>query len=304
MSRYYIEDLKVGMSNGGMACGPVPGVTVGAVKFRKDDLNPKWLYCIEAYGFPEYYLTDEDLLETIIDVENDSEDDHDEFREKLEACKIEEFDGVYLDSFVIEDEGNPAVPLLRCLIAIMCCPIEVEDDLKSTVIGKDINDVYDDFQCNDIDESSYYLCFSSDNAVTDKEQLYKRRLAAESRVDEFEDTYLQLLKQKCEDEDAYQNWKAEYITQRYDVLKDVPFATCSYLVAGVEDGVVILPKCQLDIFRAMIDGMGAGFMGEPEDASEDDVRTYIGSHAYPLKNGNYVISLVLSLPVPMSKHME
>ena len=124
-TRYYILNVKCGVSDGGMACGPVQGVVTGAVQFRKDDDNPMWLTLSDAEGLANFYLTSEDVYDRIL------EEDDDEFFDELnDKYFITEFDGISFgdegdfDEILQDIEANqdkPAANLVLYLIAIVRC---------------------------------------------------------------------------------------------------------------------------------------------------------------------------------------
>ena len=124
MKRYFIEEAKCGVTEGGMACGPVPGNVVAAVRFREGEKS-QWISLMEIDGsFPAVYLSDQDMYDDLL--RDDVEDE--EFFEHLEEQRIEDFEGItfgedYSDIFMSmeDDPENPAIPLIRYLIALVRC---------------------------------------------------------------------------------------------------------------------------------------------------------------------------------------
>ena len=101
MSRVFVECVKCGVADGGMACGPVEGAVNTSVKFTKDGVT-KWLTNSEFTGIPNFYLTDEDIFDRLMEQDFDDQ----EFTDLLEASYIEEFEGIALGEY---DELEEAI---------------------------------------------------------------------------------------------------------------------------------------------------------------------------------------------------
>ena len=138
MKRYYIEEAKCGITEGGMACGPVPGNVVVTVKF-KEGSKVQWINLVDVGGILNVCLSDKDIHDALIE-----EDFDDEFLEYIDDHCIDEFNGLelgteygdWLDS-IEEDPENPAVQLIRLLIALaLCKPGEPEAELIKMAKGK------------------------------------------------------------------------------------------------------------------------------------------------------------------------
>ena len=66
MSRYFIKDAKCGYDTCFDCCGPHTTVA-SAIKYKTDDGETGWMYCIQAGGIePMIALHDEDVYEDII----------------------------------------------------------------------------------------------------------------------------------------------------------------------------------------------------------------------------------------------
>ena len=132
MKRYFIEEAKCGVTKGGMACGPDLADVVAAVKFNTG-ADPQWISLVEVEGgIPCAYLSDKDIYE---DLQKDVMEDE-EFIEYLQGYSINDFNGItlngdYFGTFMIidEDPENPAVPLVRYLIALVRCGWEDLEEL-------------------------------------------------------------------------------------------------------------------------------------------------------------------------------
>ena len=154
MKRYIIEDAKCGIPEGGVACGPADGNVVATVRFR-DGGKSRWISLVDVEGIPNVYLSDRDMHEELVkeDLENA------EFTAYREEHFIGEFGGIvlgpdYADTFesIAEDPENPAVPLIRYLIALVRCDEDEVDDLIAGAAGRyadeleiPVSDVEEDF---------------------------------------------------------------------------------------------------------------------------------------------------------------
>lgn len=67
MAKHLIEDIKVGVSAGGMACGPVPGCVVTEITLRDTGDNSVVYYGMtEVEGTEVHLKSDESIYETQI----------------------------------------------------------------------------------------------------------------------------------------------------------------------------------------------------------------------------------------------
>ena len=92
MSGMIIEEAKCGVADGGVACGPVPGPVVGAVRFS-DGESSQWLYLVEIEDIPSFYLAEEDIYDKLID-----NSFGEEFNASLNEHRLPEFFGIELSS--------------------------------------------------------------------------------------------------------------------------------------------------------------------------------------------------------------
>ena len=142
MKRYFIEEAKCGVSEGGIACGPVGGSVVTTVKFN-DGEKTGWLSLVEVEGIPNFLLSDRDIHEDLIEEDYDDK----EFWDYTLEINIGEFDGIelgeYEDIFAsfADNPENPAVPLVRYMITLTRCPMEEATELLALVKGKFIDEV-------------------------------------------------------------------------------------------------------------------------------------------------------------------
>ena len=308
MKRYYIEEAKCGMTDGGMACGPADGSIVVTVKF-KEGHKTQYLSMVEVQGFPNFYLTNLDVFDDL--VKEDFEDE--EFQKIMDASYITDFDGVeiggeYADVFdgIHNSLNNPAVPLLRYIIALIRCPIEDTEDLIQKAAGRyvdeievplsDIEEEYmEDWEDDEEEDSEEFEEDEFDIELPedlDRESLYRIRLSLETDIETdsvFHDLDVQVLKEqearldavlaRCEDEDDYEEWKQTYIESEYESLKDRKFLTYSYLFAGIGQYKQTIPEEQKESFLCWIQGNGSAFCDSGRVASEEEIKHYIAMTA-------------------------
>ena len=138
MNRYFIENVRCDISGFGISCGRIVGHPVVTVKFR-DAEKTQWLSLVEVEGIPNAFLLDKDLHDFIVkeDFEND------ELWEYLNENEIGEFNGIalggdysYTFKSIAADPDNPAVPLLRYIIAVIRCNVLDVDELIHMATGK------------------------------------------------------------------------------------------------------------------------------------------------------------------------
>ena len=164
MKRYLIETAKCDVTEGGMACGPIPGNVVATVQF-KEDQKSQWLSLVEVMGIPNVYLTDQDIFDKLL-----AEDpDDDEFIEYANQHQIWDFNGIKfaedynatLSSFE-EKPDNPAIPLIRYLLSQVRCDWDDMGDIIKTASGKyadelsiptiDLEEDYEDEEDDDTED--------------------------------------------------------------------------------------------------------------------------------------------------------
>ena len=287
MSRYHVEKLHVAELDEIAAYEDAPEATISSVKYRKDAGRPKWAHCVVEGEASSFYLSERNLMPSIVSAYGGRA----KARETLEASRIEEFEGVRLESARVSDDGNPAVPLVRLLVGVAFCPREFADEIEEVAVGRYVDETYDgSLEDYVVPGRDYYLCFES--AVNRKKKLreYEARLVAESREDEFGASFVKRCRERCEDEDDYQEWKAEYVAKRLEALKGVPFRRFRYRVESVRSGFeyddwVILPASEVEGFKSLAED-DAEFPYEPEEATEEDVRRYVGATARTLNGGD------------------
>lgn len=140
MGKYLVSEVKCGVSEGGVACGPGSGSVVVSVNVTEGDKS-FWLSNAEVTGIPNFYLTDQDIYEKLVN------DDDEDFYEKLEEKFIKEFDGIALGEYddifasIRKNVGNPAVSLIRYIILLTRCSMDEVEDIVAMAKGKYVDDI-------------------------------------------------------------------------------------------------------------------------------------------------------------------
>ena len=300
MKRYFIETAKCGITEGGMACGPVSGNVVVTVQF-KEGSTTQWLSLVEVDGIPNVYLSDKDIHDALVAEDFDDE----EFTAYMDEHYINEFDGIAFDAdysttfeSIADDPENPAAPLIRYLITLVRCDMDDVEGLVQMASGKyadelDIpaSDVEEEFmdEYEDEDDEDIEVDLPED---LDKETLYRMRLALETDVDtesvfhdlddeafDAEKAKLDAVKERCDDEADFQAWKKDYITSEYEKVQGKKFLVCSYLFAGIGQYEAIIPAEQKESFICWINGNGSAFFGGERAATEDEIKKYLALQA-------------------------
>ena len=138
MKRFLIEDVRVGISQGGIACGPVPGNVIGEIVLRDEDGKATYHCMAEVSGTLNFYESEASLYQGQIDENFDNA----EFADLLESSFTEGYDN-YSDFY---EEINAMQPLsviarIRKYLTYMVRADWPEiDSLKADTIGKLISD--------------------------------------------------------------------------------------------------------------------------------------------------------------------
>ncbi len=139
MKSFLIEDVRVGISKGGIACGPVPGNVIGEIVLRDEDGKATYHCMAEVSGTLNFYESEASLYQGQIDEDFDNA----EFADLLESSFTEGYDNYY-DFY---EEVNAMQPLsvtarIRKYLAYMVrADLPEIDSLKADTIGKLISDI-------------------------------------------------------------------------------------------------------------------------------------------------------------------
>ena len=141
MGKYYVDEVKYGLEGGGMACGPIGENVISSVKVT-DCSKSFWLTNVEVTGIPSFYLSEDEIFDRLVDACED-----DDFLEYLDQCFINSFEGIKLGEYgdiyksIKQNEGNPAVSLIRYIILLTRCSMEEEDGIIALAKGKFVDEL-------------------------------------------------------------------------------------------------------------------------------------------------------------------
>lgn len=139
MKRFLIEDVRVGISKGGMACGPVPGNVIGEIALCNEDRETSYYCMAEVSGTLNFYESRSSLYQGQIEEDFDNS----EFADLMESSFTEGYDSYY-DFY---EEVNSLQPLSvtarirKYLAYIVRADWPEIDHLKKDTIGKIISDI-------------------------------------------------------------------------------------------------------------------------------------------------------------------
>ena len=137
MKKLLIEDIKVGVSAGGMACGPVPGHVVAEIRLRDmEDGTVTYHSAAEVEGMPIFFKTsvstfdtqindssaDEEAWDVVMDGEDGNYDSYYAFYEDMENC----------------DETHKLI--LKYLAYLVCADWDETERFKAETLGKCLGD--------------------------------------------------------------------------------------------------------------------------------------------------------------------
>ena len=137
MKRFLIEEAKCGVAD---SC-PMVGIVITSVKFN-DGGSSKWLNLAEVDGIPCFYLTENEVYDTLI-----ANEWGDEFQETLDNSYIEEFEGIVFGEYeemfdsIYEDLDNPAASFIRYIIALTRCDLKDVKKLVKRAVGKYVDEI-------------------------------------------------------------------------------------------------------------------------------------------------------------------
>ena len=166
MKKLFVEDVKVGVSKGGMACGPVSGSVVAEVCIRDlEEKTVKYFSLSEVEGIPNFFETDDSTYDRQIE-----EVDDEEFWEMLSAHAVDGFSD-YVDVFENQEDMELHDPdhllIWKYLVYMVRADWDEIEELKAESVGKCLGDF--------------------EIPVSDVEQEYLDDMADEEPEDETED---------------------------------------------------------------------------------------------------------------------
>lgn len=157
MKKLFVEDVRIGESEGGIACGPCGGSLVVEVRFHDEDGKVFYISNNEYEGIPNFFMTDESAFDRMIEEDFDNEK---EFFDRLAnewAMNVGEYEDLF------SDQDPDWFDAYRYVIYLTrCANEEVEPFIKATV-GKwlhecdipasDVEEEYNEDYCDEDDEN-------------------------------------------------------------------------------------------------------------------------------------------------------
>lgn len=286
MTRYFIESIKCDAKS----MGPMPGVVVAEAYVRKEDGTHFYASLSEFDGMPNFFITDESTFDEQVDNTFDSD-----YADFLTAHSIEV--GEYSELHDYEDEEW--YDLYRYLVYIVRADWDDCNSFMKKTEGKwldeidipmsDIEDemLEDEEDDEDDDDDETFVVPTDSNDIFKLRLMYETSLSIDSvyrnldsSVDRDMKKKLSILINACPpDANVYTAWKENYIQNEYERLKNKKFLKCNYMFAGIGGYEDVFPEEMWESFCCWIDGNGSAFRGEPEPATEKDVKQYIALHA-------------------------
>lgn len=132
MKKIIIEDVKVGVSKGGMACGPVSGHVVAEARIRKAGNKISYYGLVEVGGTADFYESPESQYD--IEINEEYSDDY-EFPAAEGFGDYNEFFEEY-DDMMKEDKAHAL--LLKYLVSLVRLDWDDVETLKADSVGKTV----------------------------------------------------------------------------------------------------------------------------------------------------------------------
>ena len=85
---------------------------------------------------------------------------------------------------------------------------------------------------------------------------------------------------KKSEEKEYQKWKKESLDEEYEKAKETEWVTVPYSLAGMGQYSETMEKSEVKSFEAWIKDNGSAVMGEPEKATEEEIKTVLAKRAH------------------------
>ena len=139
MKRFFVEDVRVGISKGGIACGPVPGNVIGEIVLRNENGKAAYHCMAEVAGTLNFYESESSIYQGQIDENFDNA----EFANLLESSFTEGYDSYY-DFYAEVNAMQPlsvTARIRKYLAYIVCADWPEIDRRKADTIGKLVSDI-------------------------------------------------------------------------------------------------------------------------------------------------------------------
>jgi hypothetical protein len=135
MSRYFVEKINFGLTDSGLP----PANVVVSIRYRKDDGQSQWLSNAECGGFCTIYQNDFDPFELLISGDVDDPRWAIGMTDSFEGIEFNDYEDMF--DYFMENKTNPAIPLLRLLIAVTRCGIDETEKIISSAEGKFVDEI-------------------------------------------------------------------------------------------------------------------------------------------------------------------
>ncbi|MDO4460748.1 MAG: hypothetical protein Q4C42_11845 [Clostridia bacterium] len=132
MSGFFIEDIRCGVGEGGMACGPVSGPVVAEAKIRDDNGDIFFMCLVEVDGLPMFFKTEEGAYDYHM-----SEDPSPEEIEAMESRFVA--GGDYSEIF--DDTESEWYELFRYLIYVVRADWDECEAYQEETRGRYLNEI-------------------------------------------------------------------------------------------------------------------------------------------------------------------
>ena len=143
-----ITSAKYEVTDGGIACGSVPGSVIAEAGFRKPDGEEFFMVCAEVMGIPNFYKSDCSTFDEHVAMGNAGEEFDKEVQDYLMSCYIDEI-GEYDEIF--ENKDPEWFTILRYLIYIVGNDYDETDTFIAETVGKYLDEI--DIPVSSIEEN-------------------------------------------------------------------------------------------------------------------------------------------------------
>ena len=158
MKNVKIEEVKLGETAGGFACGPVPGSIVCEVAYAENNGTKGFLSVTECCGMPNFFRTPFSMFDELL-ADQSSTDRILEIEEKYGF----DYEGEYINMF--EDPDPDWYDLLRYLTAIVRTPEGEDREFIENTTGRWLNQI--EIPVSDVEE---YFRFDEEEEDEDEDE--------------------------------------------------------------------------------------------------------------------------------------
>ena len=136
MKDWIIKNIKSGVSDGGIACGPIGGAAMAQVELSDEEGKTTYMYIASVEGYPCFSNSDEDLFEEMLREEYDD----------YEEIELLEYEGVELSDYYeiydqLENTKEDEHILIKLLLHIIHAVDYEEEYEKDKLVGKKLSEL-------------------------------------------------------------------------------------------------------------------------------------------------------------------